>query len=86
MIVISENNSSDQLSITDLMLKMLIQDFRFEKAMNDDQFRLLFNAFIIKIYSYSQNHDHNELQALEKDFLNVYENMEKYIKENNNDE
>lgn len=86
MIEINENNSSDQLSITDLMLKMLIQDFRFEKAMKDDQFRLIFNAFIIQIYSYSQNYDQNELQALEKDFLNVYENMEKYIKENNNDE
>lgn len=81
MIVINENNSSDQLSITDLMLKMLIQDFRFEKAMKDDQFRLIFNGFIIHIYSYSQNYDYNELQALEKDFINVYENMEKYSKE-----
>jgi hypothetical protein len=49
--------------------------------MEDIQFRSLFNAFIIKIYSYSQDDDHIDLRTLEKEFLNVYENMEKYSKE-----
>lgn len=76
-----EYNSNYPLPITELMLKILTRDPRFEKAMEDNQFRYLFNAFIIKIYSYSQDNDQNNLQALEKEFLNVYDNMGKYSKE-----
>lgn len=76
-----EYNSNYQLPITDLMLRILTSDHRFEKAMEDNQFRSLFNSLITKIYNYSQEDDQNDLQTLEKDFLNVYENMDKYSKE-----
>lgn len=76
-----EYNSNYPLPISELMLRILTRDPRFEKAMEDNQFRSLFNAFIIRIYSYSQDDDLNDLQALEKEFLNVYDNMEKYSKE-----
>lgn len=76
-----EYNSNYPLPITELMLKILTSDQRFAKSMEDNQFRSLFNAFIIKIFSYSQDDDFNDLQALEKEFLNVYENMVKYSKE-----
>lgn len=76
-----ENNSNYPLPITELMLRMLISDLRFEMAMEDNQFRSLFNDFIIKIYNYGQENGNNDLQRLEKEFLNVFENMEKYSKE-----
>jgi hypothetical protein len=63
------------------MLRILTRDQRFEKAMEANQFRILFNSFITKIYKYNQEDNQNDLQALEKDFLNVYENMDKYSKE-----
>lgn len=64
------------------MLKMLNQDSRFKKAMENINFRLIYNGFIIQTYNYIQKNDCNELQTLEKDFINVYENMENYSKGN----
>lgn len=75
------NDSNYPLPITDLMLRILTSDQKFVKAMEDNRFRVLFNAFILKIYKYSQEDDQNYLEDLEKDFLNVYENIDKFSKE-----
>ena len=72
--------------VTDLMLKILMEDERFQRAMADESFRETFEAFMNQIYSYGQSGGSVDLRSLEDDFLKIYESMDKYIKEDKENE
>ena len=72
--------------VIDLMIKILTENDNFKMAMVDKELRFSFNEFISKIYTYVKNNDSISLQSLEEDFLIINEKINKYIKEEKENE